>query len=300
MIMEFFKMQKNEIEENSKVTIMPNKVSILCFTLKMNQSKTIDLRSEQKQNSFNLLIDTNKNILISLVKNKKIIFIYKNGPENDLVSRSKREEDFIFETTNKQISILQFTTEVLEDYIHEGDDLMIKSFLQKSKFEYIFNDTSLMAKMYIQKLKKNKEKNIFNNLTLHANCLTLICESLKVVYSDSAKKELGVIPKVDLQKINLANEYINFNMVKLPTIKEIAKYVGLSESKLKKQFKIIYGKSIYQYGQYLRVKEAQRLLSTKKYNVTEVALKVGYTNITHFANAFKKYHGIKPIEYLKQ
>jgi len=43
---------------------------------------------------------------------------------------------------------------------------------------------------------------------------------------------------------------------------------------------------------------AKRLLSTRLYSVSEVGYKVGYANLSHFTEAFCKYHRIKPKQYL--
>ncbi|WP_155897788.1 helix-turn-helix domain-containing protein, partial [Bacteroides pyogenes] len=34
------------------------------------------------------------------------------------------------------------------------------------------------------------------------------------------------------------------------------------------------------------------------YSVSEVGYKVGYANLSHFTEAFRKYHRIKPKQYL--
>ena len=44
---------------------------------------------------------------------------------------------------------------------------------------------------------------------------------------------------------------------------------------------------------------ASKMLSTKNYNVNEVADKIGYSTSSHFINAFKNKFGTTPNKYLK-
>ena len=44
--------------------------------------------------------------------------------------------------------------------------------------------------------------------------------------------------------------------------------------------------------------EARKMLESQKYNVNEVGLKLGYSNSSHFINAFKKKYGPTPKKYL--
>ncbi|WP_369126335.1 helix-turn-helix domain-containing protein [Chitinophaga pinensis] len=56
---------------------------------------------------------------------------------------------------------------------------------------------------------------------------------------------------------------------------------------------------MYQFAQKAKVIKAKDLLNTKKYTVSEVGYMVGYSNMTHFAKAFRKYYKVNPGEYLK-
>ena len=85
-----------------------------------------------------------------------------------------------------------------------------------------------------------------------------------------------------------------------PTIEGLSKIISMSSTKLKKNFKEIYGNSIFAYYQKLRMQKARELLLTGKYNVNETAAAVCYLNTTNFANAFKKQFDILPINLLGQ
>lgn len=83
-----------------------------------------------------------------------------------------------------------------------------------------------------------------------------------------------------------------------PSIQQLSKMVAISESKLKKDFKIMYGIPIYEYYQKTRMHAAQDKLLTGKYSVKEVAMELGYSNLSNFTIAFKKEFGILPSQVL--
>lgn len=83
-----------------------------------------------------------------------------------------------------------------------------------------------------------------------------------------------------------------------PSIQQLAKMVSISESKLKKDFKIMYGYPIYEYYQKARMRAAQDKLLTGKYAVKEVAMELGYANLSNFTIAFKKEFGVLPSQLL--
>ncbi len=81
-----------------------------------------------------------------------------------------------------------------------------------------------------------------------------------------------------------------------PFIPELAKMVNISETKLKNNFKTVYGLPIYQYFQKARMRAARDVLETNKYSIKQVAMELGYTNLSNFSTAFRKEFGILPSQ----
>jgi AraC-like DNA-binding protein len=80
----------------------------------------------------------------------------------------------------------------------------------------------------------------------------------------------------------------------LPDLKTLAKKLAISESTLKRYFRRIYGKNIYNYYLEKRMASAWRLLTEKNKSVSETASIMGYENISHFISVFKKQFGLLP------
>ena len=83
-----------------------------------------------------------------------------------------------------------------------------------------------------------------------------------------------------------------------PSLDELAVNIGLSLKKLKDGFKQLYGDTVFAYLLDHKMDEARIMLDSQKYNVNEVALKLGYSTSSHFIAAFKKKYGTTPKKYL--
>lgn len=101
-----------------------------------------------------------------------------------------------------------------------------------------------------------------------------------------------------VRKIKHAKEYVLKHMEAPPSLKELAKIAGLNEYQLKVGFKEIYGNTVFGFLLDHKLDHARVMLDTGKYQVSEVAYQVGYTNPSHFIAAFKKKFGITPKKYL--
>ena len=81
------------------------------------------------------------------------------------------------------------------------------------------------------------------------------------------------------------------------TIAELSKQHFMCESKLREIFRKHYGITIYQYMLNRRMEHACELLSAPDARVKDIAGLVGYSNISHFSDAFRKKFGCTPSEY---
>lgn len=80
-------------------------------------------------------------------------------------------------------------------------------------------------------------------------------------------------------------------------VEELTEDVGISRAQLHRKMKEITGISTGEFIRNLRLKQAARLISEGKINITQVAYNVGFNNQTHFSTVFKKHFGMSPSEY---
>lgn len=82
-----------------------------------------------------------------------------------------------------------------------------------------------------------------------------------------------------------------------PKLKELAKFSGMSQSKLQRLFKQFFGNSIYNYHQSFRMQKAAYLIKEERISVSEVGYRLGFSNLSHFARVFESHIGLKPKKY---
>src|SRR5579871_679039 len=122
------------------------------------------------------------------------------------------------------------------------------------------------------------------------------------VIFDALINNIHFLKSTRLKKISLdQNKMLNIEKriienveSNIPSLSRLADEMEMSESSVKRHFKIIFGKSIYQYYLEKKMQHARLLLLNKHMNVSEVSAKLGYEKTSHFIKMFKKHIGYLP------
>lgn len=102
------------------------------------------------------------------------------------------------------------------------------------------------------------------------------------------------VPSETRRAVEQARTILEANMTDPPDLEHLATTVGMSLSKLKQVFPAVCGMPPFAYLRRIRMERAMMLLRHEGVSVTEAALEVGYSNLSHFAKAFAAHHGVKP------
>ncbi|TAL05321.1 MAG: AraC family transcriptional regulator [Verrucomicrobia bacterium] len=87
------------------------------------------------------------------------------------------------------------------------------------------------------------------------------------------------------------------NLAEPPSLEELGKKIGCSHFYLSRIFSAQTGQTITQHLRQLRMERAAELLKARELNVTEVAMEVGYSSLSHFSSAFQETFGCCPGLY---
>jgi AraC-like DNA-binding protein len=87
------------------------------------------------------------------------------------------------------------------------------------------------------------------------------------------------------------------NLEEPPSLQELARRVGCSPFHLSRLFTQATGQTITRYVRQLRLERAAELLESGRFNVTETALEVGYSSLSHFSKAFAEHFGHCPCRF---
>ncbi len=102
----------------------------------------------------------------------------------------------------------------------------------------------------------------------------------------------------NVEKIKKAKQIVINHMANPPSLQQIADEIVLSVPKLKQGFKHIYGDTVFNFLLDYKLEYARRLLLSKKYNISEISMQIGYSTASHFISAFKKKYGTTPKQYM--
>jgi AraC family transcriptional regulator len=95
-------------------------------------------------------------------------------------------------------------------------------------------------------------------------------------------------------RVARAQDILRQRLAEPPPLEELAKTVGCSTFYLSRQFSQEIGMTIQQYIRQVRMERAAELLKTGKCNVTEAAMEVGYSSLSHFSSVFHETFGCCP------
>lgn len=100
--------------------------------------------------------------------------------------------------------------------------------------------------------------------------------------------------------VNVARKISSSLYKPMPSLDELSREFYVSPSTLKRQFKNVFGKSLYEYYLDKKMELAKTMLETGNEKVTAVAFLLGYESPSHFISSFKKVHGYSPGTLKKQ
>ncbi|MCY0870366.1 MAG: AraC family transcriptional regulator [Firmicutes bacterium] len=94
-----------------------------------------------------------------------------------------------------------------------------------------------------------------------------------------------------------ATQYLQDSIRRPVRLADAARHVKLSSFHLAREFKRQTGKSVMQYLTEFRMMHACNLLEQSSLSVRQVAERCGFADQSHFGAAFKRAHGMTPLQY---
>ena len=99
------------------------------------------------------------------------------------------------------------------------------------------------------------------------------------------------------ERVDRARSVLRERLSEPPSLEELGRIVGCSPFYLSRLFSQEVGMTIQQYTRQIRMERAAELLRSGKCNVTEAALEVGYSSVSHFSTLFHQTYGCCPGLY---
>lgn len=135
----------------------------------------------------------------------------------------------------------------------------------------------------------------FKRVFLTAKALELACHIL-FLQGRAVEEDFGeaTFSPRDYEKLARAKKMLETTMDAPLNVPALAATVGLARSKLQLGFRLVYGDTVGQIRDRIRMEHALELLRSSRMSVVEIALESGYHSPASFTRAFKASFGISP------
>ena len=151
---------------------------------------------------------------------------------------------------------------------------------------------------------RNLIRTLFNNI--HDDTSDLAIETMGLEFVDYVRAQLdqqtptqGRFAK-DALTVQIVKNNINNDLERNWSVLELANSANVSLGHLKRVFPAHTGLAVFQYLQERRLSQARLLLERGDLSVTEIALSVGYTSMSHFSALFRRRFGCSPSSVKSQ
>lgn len=215
--------------------------------------------------------------------------MYTNGLDLEVQMESLAIETFgINFPVNTFLELTQDTNDTLKRFaekIVEGKDSILAP-------HWPFMD--LRQQKVIQEILNCQFSNGLKRLFLRSKSIELLVLQAESIDRKGKSKELYLKSKSDRDRIVAARDFVVQNLQSPPSLKEVAKAVGVNEYKLKRGFKELFDHTVFGYLAEQRLELARKYLLDSSRTAQEIAFELGYSSPQHFNNAFKKKFGVTP------
>lgn len=119
----------------------------------------------------------------------------------------------------------------------------------------------------------------------------------QLLYSPSEEFFCVRQKRICSERVEKVKKILQEKMEFPPTLAELGKMTGCSPFYLSRIFSQETGMTITRYLRKVRLEKAAEYLRSGKYNVTEAAMAVGYSSLSHFSKAFSRTYGRCPCTF---
>jgi len=196
---------------------------------------------------------------------------------------------------------LHIEPDVLEALLCQGCNLIPEAIqiLLRDRSEWLYftsGKTTPGMELVLRQIVNCPYQSYLKRLYLESKALELLSLQLEEIFNSphTPSKQLNLS---DQDCIHHARDILDKHLQQAPTLRELARQVGLNEEKLKKGFEQMFQTTPFQYLRDRRLEQAQQLLLDTKQSIEEVAQRIGYANRSKFAAAFRKKFGVNPKSF---
>ena len=158
---------------------------------------------------------------------------------------------------------------------------------------------NLTHRTMLKELFEIKDNDPVSQIKRLSNVIHLIERSLHSFLRQEQATLPRSVKKTDLESMQHIEQILSSRLEGFPSLESLAHEVFMSTSKLKNLFKQVYGHTLYDYYNKSRLQRARDLLINGQVSIKQAGSEIGFSNLSHFAKAFRKEFGILPRDLVK-
>jgi len=244
----------------------------------------------------------------------QMIFVLKG---NIKVTKSGSNHEFV-EIASQQHNLFRLPFKSTRILVDTSDDMLFinlsKSFLKRflphdhPAFKLLLNedlDSQLVLSTInmpitpeisaiLQKLGNSDHSTFSDQLLLESKAIELFALQISQFEQLQNSEAPAKLKKIEMERMHEVREILIQQTGDQLSLRALAHLVGTNEFNLKRDFKALFGKTVFAYLNQHKMEKAKNMLIEEDTTVSEISKRMGYKHATHFTSAFKKYFGYLP------
>lgn len=214
------------------------------------------------------------------------IYIYNSQQKFKIIFHPHQKMKWLF---------IRFPKE-LYDLLGTDKDSEFYELISNTKPWFFYSPMLPEIEVVIQDIFESITDNAIRRGMFLAKSIELITRMRAHGYINKFKNIVYDIHPDDLDAMLQLKDEILSDFTKMPNVIAISKEKGMSKSKLQRSFKSVFQMPVLQFFNQQRVLEGQRQIRETRKDFTQIAIELGYTDLSHFSRMYKKFLGKRPSE----
>ena len=203
----------------------------------------------------------------------------------------------------RSVTVNVRTEYLLENFMSSQAEVppQLSALLKGSPRQFNYCQLPLNPRMF--ELAARLVENLYTGVLALVHTEATILELLCAAVAEFGAVETAPIEQFgehDLRCLHAARAMLSRQFSPAPTIRQVARAAGMSETSLKRGFKSLFGETIFDFSVRCRMQHALNLLREQRMPVARVAEAAGYSHQTSFATAFLRHFGLRPKDVRRQ